>query len=159
MKQPVRRKESELSWKDFCVKAEVRVRLEAAPCHCHAHQDFFRTLVWVDWLGFHPVGAMERLQHRARALGEEQLRPSGLGFDRVGRSRLKGRKQKGDEPASGRCWKTSMVEVAGVNQSRRRAGQEGQPAADVVTGGFWMWPGSGRLMEKEVKRQLLAGCA
>lgn len=30
LKQPVRRKESELSWKDFCVKAEGRVRLEAA---------------------------------------------------------------------------------------------------------------------------------
>lgn len=40
-----------------------------------------------------------------------------------------------------------MVEVAGVNQSRR-SGQEGQPAANVVTGGFWMWPGSGRLMGK-----------
>lgn len=51
-----------------------------------------------------------------------------------------------------------MVEVAGVNQSRR-SGQEGQPAADVVTGGFWMWPGSGSDGEKEVKRQLLAGCA
>lgn len=61
------------------LRLRVRVRLEAARVRdITAHQDFFRTLVWVDWLGFHPVGAMERLQHRARALAREQLRQRSL---------------------------------------------------------------------------------
>lgn len=57
------------------VRLRVRVRLEAAHVRdITPRPDFFRTLVWVDWLGFHPVGAMERPQHRARALAREQLR-------------------------------------------------------------------------------------
>lgn len=55
----------------------LRVQLRLETTHVHditACQDFFRTLVWVDWLGFHLVGVMERPQDAAWTLAREQLR-------------------------------------------------------------------------------------
>lgn len=44
-------------------------------------QDFFRTLVWVDWLGS-SGGSDGKTAAQGTGSGEEQLRQTELGFDR-----------------------------------------------------------------------------
>lgn len=81
-------------------RLRVQLRLETARVHdITACQDFFRTLLWVDWLGFHPVGVTERRQVRARG-GTAEARE--LGFDGVGKTQVDGEKEKAmNQPLEG----------------------------------------------------------